>query len=143
MSVQGIVEATDLDVNQAQLAKQREYDEPFVIENEDEEKVKIARKLLSEKGLGLVTGGRFHHITGGNDKGKAVRYLTELYRKKYSDIVTIGIGDSENDFAMLDAVEKGFLVERPDGTCASDGYRHGEGVGPVGWNRVVEELFQC
>ena len=45
--------------------------------------------------------------------------LSDLFRKKYPGIRTIGFGDAPNDAPMLAAVDQSFLVARPDGSHQS------------------------
>ncbi|MBW2990366.1 HAD-IIB family hydrolase [Candidatus Woesearchaeota archaeon] len=139
MSPEEIAEDTGLTLEQAKLAAEREYDEPFKLVKGDENKLK---ELIEQKGLKLIKGGRYYHITGGNDKGKAVGLLTDFFRIKYEaqGVSTIGIGDSENDFAMLDKAEIAYLVQRPDESYASEKYLKAQGVGPKGWSWVVKEV---
>ncbi len=101
-----------LDSKEAELAKEREYDEPFIIEGSEKE-VDLVKEKIKQRGLNYVWGGRFHHILGKNDKGKAVEILKELYENQFFSIFTIGIGDSLNDLPMLRAVDHPiFLKEK-------------------------------
>jgi mannosyl-3-phosphoglycerate phosphatase len=125
---------------QAKLAKKREYDEPFRLSDKNDESEVV--EIVKQNGLNLVKGGTFYHITGRNDKGDAVRILSDLYRKRYNKIITYGFGDSENDFGMLKAVNRAYLVKRPDGSFASEEFERADGVGPEGWNKTVLRLLK-
>ena len=137
MSAEEIANDADLELTQAKLAKNREFDLPFKILNKNQEK-DILNKI-KDYGLNYTVGGRYYHILGDNNKGKAVKILSDLFRRKYGDIKTIGIGDSENDFQMLDFVNEGFLVKKKNGLYASKKYRKAKGVGPEGWNVVIQK----
>ena len=89
-----------------------------------------------------MKGGTCYHITGKNDKGKAVRILTDLFMRKFSEIITYGLGDSENDFSMLRAVNKAYLIQKPNGSFASKEFKGIEGVGPEGWNKAILGLLK-
>lgn len=95
---------TGLSLEEACFAKRREYDEAFFIEAGEKE-VKQVKRRIEEKGMHYDWGGRFHHLHGKNDKGKAIEILKELYKNEFSSIVTVGIGDSLNDLPMLRAVD--------------------------------------
>ena len=144
MSHEEIARETGLSMEQAGRAAEREYDEPFRFEG-DEDKLK---ELVKRKDLRLSKGGRYYHITGKNDKGEAVALLSNFFKRKYGkeQVITIGIGDSENDFAMLDQVDEAYLVQRADKSYASENYIKAEDIGPKGWNKVVEtkikEIFK-
>src|SRR3989338_6879596 len=114
MSVQKIMDFTFLKKREAEQSKKREYSEPFLIFDEGRWINKVKREIL-ERGFKFTSGGRFFHIMKGNDKGKAVKILKRFYMKKYGDIKTIGIGNSQNDLPMLKAVDIPVLVKNYDG----------------------------
>jgi len=122
MSVKELSKDSGLSLKEAQLAKKREYDEAFKLENRKDEKLLIG--LVRKHKLHLMKGGRYYHILGGNDKGKAVRILMDFYKEKYGKVLTIGLGDAENDKKMLDIVDKSCLVK-----------------GPRDWNKVVVDFL--
>lgn len=70
-----------------------------------------------------------------------MKVLSDLYRKKYKKIKTVGIGDSENDFQMLDSVDIPFLVMKKNKKYASKKYKKAGGIGPEGWNRVIDFIL--
>jgi len=143
MDDRGVSEDTGLDIESARLAKMREYDEAFKL-NGDEETADRLKKHIKSEGLNYTRGGRYWHILGDNDKGKAVSILTELYRKEYGDVKTIGLGDSLNDLPMLKAVHVPVLVQKQNGKhdpkIDYPGIRRVEGIGPVGWNMAIQEI---
>lgn len=130
-----------LSQKEATFAKKREYDEPFMIEGGEKE-FEIVKRKIKEKGMNYAWGGRFHHIFGKNDKGKAVKILKELYENQFFSIYTVGIGDSLNDLPMLLLVdcpiflkEKGDLV--PETLSPIQNVRVINGGGPEAWNEVI------
>lgn len=139
MTVESIMRVTNLSRDQAKLASQREFDIPFIM-NDETQLPEIARTIKKQQ-LFLTKGGRFYHLTGDTDKGKAVTRLSELFQKQYGSLVSIGIGDSENDLAMLRQVSKPYLVKRPDGSYVSNLFHHANGIGPVGWQDMIEKEF--
>lgn len=140
MSPQEIAAETGMSLETAHLAKQRRYNEPFrLCQEEDKQKLQY---LIHQNNLRIVKGGRYYHLIGNNDKGKAVRILISLFSQKYSRLISYGLGDSENDFTMLEAVDRPYLVQKPDGTFASDKYPGIQGIGPEGWNQfIVKEIL--
>ncbi len=61
---------TGLDGAELERARQREHDEPFVLESGSEDDV---RQAAERRGLRITSGGRFHHLTGavGQGQGRA------------------------------------------------------------------------
>ena len=142
MSPEEVARDTGLSLELAGLAKQREYDETFKIEDVAE-KVKLALDKIAEAGLTYTHGGIFYDAICGSDKGKATEILTQLFRKKLGQIETIGIGDNQNDIPMLKAVDIPVLVQKPDHSWEQTdlpNVRKVVGVGPQGWSRAINEL---
>ena len=77
-SIDEIAARTGLPPDNAELAGQREFSEPFVPgpgANMD-----ALRALAAEHGLKITRGGRFYHLIGaGQDKGAAVRTTREIF----------------------------------------------------------------
>ena len=144
MSAEEVASLTSLDLEAAQQAKAREYDETLNLEETPEE-VNEVLNAIKGKGLNYTSGGRYYDVTGPNDKGKATRILIDLFNRKSGPIKTIGIGDSPNDLPMLSAVDIPILVQKPRGTWEEIDIPHlrrAEGIGPEGWARAVEEILE-
>lgn len=129
---------TGLDREAARLALAREHDEPFVVG--DESKAAALQEAAARRGLRVTRGGRFFHLTGDTDKGRAFRQLLELLGKPRQ---TVGLGDAQNDLPLLEAVDRPIVVPRADHTVAPELARalpHAElapAAGPLGWNAAV------
>ena len=109
MTAKEIAKDSGLPPYLAQLAKKREYSEPFKILHGKEKEVLDA---IGEEGLCYTMGGRYLHISGNCDKGKAASILKNLYLQQFKRIFSIGIGDSANDLTMLKIVDKPFFVNK-------------------------------
>jgi len=146
MTLEEISNITELSIKDAERAAKREYSEPFILDDKSEIK-KIEQSLRGEQFF-LTCGARFFHLTGPNDKGTAVRILTDIFQKNYIEkpLITVGIGDSENDIPMLKNVMHPFVVQKADGVfdidIALSNVKLVEGVGPKGWNKVIYSMFQ-
>jgi mannosyl-3-phosphoglycerate phosphatase len=140
-SAEDISSLSGLSLNEAEFAKKREYDEPFIVEGGERE-VEIIKKKIIMKGLNYAWGGKFHHILGKNDKGKAVEILKELYENQFFSISTVGIGDSLNDLPMLSIVDHPILLKGNGGfsSLILEKIKNliiMEGKGPQAWNEGV------
>ncbi len=142
MSLKEVGELTGLNEAEANLAMKRRYDEPFLLVSGDPDALE---REIRAAGYTMTRGGRFFHILGGSDKGKAVRILSELYRKQAERLLTAGLGDAENDLPMFQAVEYAFLVQKPGGHWVSlprlANLTKIRGVGPEGWAKAVGSLL--
>jgi mannosyl-3-phosphoglycerate phosphatase len=135
-----------LDLKKAAWAKKREYDEPFIIEGGEKE-IEIVRRKIEEKGMTYAWGGRFHHLLGKNDKGKAVEILKKLYENQFISISTVGIGDSLNDLPMLSVVDhpiflKGEDCVSPEAFSPIQNCTVVHGTGPQAWNEAILSMVK-
>ncbi|MCH8004130.1 MAG: mannosyl-3-phosphoglycerate phosphatase [Nanoarchaeota archaeon] len=137
MSAKEVSKITNLSVRNAKLAKKRNYDEPFLLYDKKKEKDLI--KIIKKNKLNYTKGTRFYHLMGNFDKGKAVKILINLFKRKYNKITTYGFGDSKNDFEMLNSIDNAYLVMKKNKKYASKKYKKADGVGPIGWSKVVNE----
>jgi mannosyl-3-phosphoglycerate phosphatase len=150
LSVEAIMQVTGLPHADAILAKQREYDEPFLLQGPQALIEEVCRQIVT-RGLRWTKGGRLFHLTGENDKGEAASVLLRCYHRQQrmrgeaERIETVGIGDSINDATLLAMVDYPILVQKPDGSYDPDiqlsRMIRAPGVGPVGWNEAVLELL--
>ena len=115
LSVEELVNLTGLTPEQARLAKQREFTEPFLLD--DDAQLAALREEAMAAGLKITRGGRFHHLIGiGQDKGEAVRRVMEIFRENLvGDLLPVAIGDRPNDYPLLTAVDIPVLMPHPDG----------------------------
>jgi len=146
LSEEDLVLLSGLTREEAAWAKKREYDEPFLIEGGERE-IKIVQKKIRERGLNYVWGGRFHHILGKNDKGKAAQILKDLYQKEFSSIWTVGVGDSLNDLPMLSVVDYPILLKENGGFSSVSLSKIKkliiiEETGPQAWNEAILNILR-
>ncbi len=144
MTVEEIARATGLPIAEAGMAKQREFDEPFLFDGDDAQMDGMVR-AADAMGLSVIRG-RFHHLTGLNDKGKATILLSRLYRRHLGrDVIVVAIGDGAVDLPMLETADHAIIVKKPDGTynplLLGKGFIEADGIGPEGWNMAVLALL--
>jgi mannosyl-3-phosphoglycerate phosphatase len=120
----------------ARRALARRYDEPFLLESGDAAAMAAA---AVRRGLRVTRGGRFHHLTGAADKGRALRALL----RDLPGTFTVALGDSPNDLTMLQAADRPIVVPRPGGApdaevaAALPSAEIAPAPGPEGWNAAV------
>ncbi len=140
LSVENISRLTGLSIEASSMAKDREYDEPFLFDG-DETQWNRLENLVESKGLTLTRSGRFNHLSGPNDKGTAAGTLIDCYRHQYPDALIVGLGDALNDLPFLRIVDYPVLIQMPDGTYGPGidipEIYHAPHPGPAGWNRAI------
>jgi mannosyl-3-phosphoglycerate phosphatase len=146
MGVEEISRLTGLDKEGARLATRREYDEPFIIEGEEPTDLTPLIRAAEQRGLLITSGGRFYHLQGKNDKAKGVELITAWYKKYHRDILTVALGDSPNDFGMLEWADFPVLIRSqrsfPDLIKRIPRLRITDDTGPKGWNSAVINILR-
>lgn len=143
MSIAEIGQDCGLPPLDAQLAKLREYDEPFRLPDADPAETGRFLRALHQRGLRTEEGGRYFHATGGSDKGAAVHVLRTLYGRRGERVVAVGLGDAMNDVSLLEAVDVPIIVRSvTDGMTARlqravPAASVTDEPGPAGWATAV------
>lgn len=144
LTAQELADESGLSVGKARKALRREFDLPFRILGATN-RVEELEGEIRRRGLSLTRGGRYFHLSGDNDKGRAVAKLIESYRIKYgAHVRTIGLGDSENDLGMLREVDLAVVVPNPYSSAPLEvpAVRLAPAPGPEGWNEAVLSLLR-
>lgn len=136
---------TGLPLDQVDKARRRDFDEPFTLHNSKPGDIRRVTAAAAQRGLTVVAGGRFLHVIGHEGKGRAVALLLDAYRQLYGSIVTVGLGDSPNDFSFLDLMDIPVLVGESESLDRLAG-AHPRGLqipqaGPTGWNLAVLQIL--
>jgi D-glycerate 3-kinase len=144
-SIDDIMAMTGLNRESAICSSQRAYGEPVTWSGSEEDKLEFI-SLLNKRGATILQGGRFMHISGRCDKGRALQWLLELYQHNSKKTVTsIAIGDSQNDIQMLEQADIALLIRSPVHplpTLERDNNLYiSNNTGPAGWNEGVNTIL--
>lgn len=144
LQVAGVVAATDLPIEKAKAALQRNSTEPLLWDDA-ESKIDSMAADLQSAGLSFTRGGRFWHVAGQTSKGAAMQIVVErLKANTKQDFLTIAIGDSPIDQTMLDVADFPIAIPDPDGlvhvTVSEHNGRIARFAGAEGWAESVGNL---
>ncbi len=142
MTPEEVASVCGMSLEQAVLAKQREYDEPFLVL--DSARAEALAAAIVDLGRQWTRGGRFWHILGANDKAVAVEALAELFPRGADPLRTIGLGDGLNDAAFLRRMAVPVLIRSPQAAALQTRVPRGlvtDQPGPAGWNDAVLALI--
>lgn len=142
LGLAGIMRETGLAEKQALRADDRMASEP-ILWLDSEARMRQFERDVNERGLTLLKGGRFLHLTGRTSKEAAVRQLLEAYSQEWPDvkITSVSLGDGPNDLGMLAATDIAVLIpgkHKHTMSLASDNQiLRPVSSGPGGWNEAM------
>lgn len=144
MSAEEIRSATGLSPERVEMARAREFTEPFLLSSDAD--LASVKAMAAALGLKVTGGGRFHHLIGARqDKGAAVRRVRNVFHRNTGESwLTVGVGDSENDLPMLKEVSIPVLIPSPvrkDLAIRRTGLLRADEPGCRGWNRMIEKIL--
>ncbi|HSD67215.1 MAG TPA: HAD hydrolase family protein [Vicinamibacteria bacterium] len=118
-----------------------EHTEPFLLARK-EDAAALAREAEA-RGLRVAKGERFFYLSGGADKGLAVRTLLSLYEREGRLPKTVALGAWPVDLPMLRAAHRPILMPglgggvEPSLAAALPRAELAPHAGPEGWNDAV------
>jgi mannosyl-3-phosphoglycerate phosphatase len=153
MSLREIADNTGLRPRSAELARAREFDEPFYFTSTDEKSIARFVQVARERGFDTRRGRTFWHLSAQCDTARAVRTLARLFREAtHIKLRLVGIGGSEEDLPWLRAVDHPVLLQ--DSHEAAKASERSETnpkrtrsivtenvPGPAGWNKTVLDII--
>ncbi|WP_395343415.1 HAD-IIB family hydrolase [Ningiella sp. W23] len=146
MTIKRICEVTGLDEAGAELASKRMFGEPLLWKGSDESRkafIEDARK----HGASPLLGGRFLHICGESNKGKALTWLSKEYERQNggSAFACVALGDGQNDAAMLEAADIAIRIASPVNPLpkleSNNIIIDSTKFGPHGWHETIDVLL--
>ena len=133
-----IIRRTNLSESQVKYAMDREFTIPLFYDKNSEE---ILLNEVKNFNLQITYGGRFIHLTGLSDKGRALK----LIKSEYRNYRTVALGDTLNDQKMLEAADIPVLIKRYndqfDERVKIKNILKPEGIGPAGWNKAILHIL--
>ncbi|MFT4787866.1 MAG: mannosyl-3-phosphoglycerate phosphatase [Paraglaciecola sp.] len=146
MTTAQICLATGLDSPAAKRAAQRQYGEPVLWLGGEKERTQFIQ-TLTKLGASPVEGGRFIHVCGNCDKGTALNWLVDEFSRQHPDstCVSIALGDSKNDIAMLEAATIAVRILSPSNPLPQVNRTHNlytsTHAGPTGWHECLTQIL--
>lgn len=153
MSLREIADNTGLRPRSAELARAREFDEPFYFTSASEKDIARFVEAAQARGFDTRRGPTFWHFSARCDAAKAVRTLAQLFREAtHIKLRLVGIGGGDQDLPWLRAVDQAVLLPDSHPTAEASGQGQetlvrartiatGAAPGAIGWNRAVLDII--
>ena len=134
-----------LPLNKMMLAIKRDYSIPIQFNGTESEKNEFI-KIMNVSGLTIQTGGRIMNICDNVNKSKAIVKTLQLISTEIkNEIITIGVGDNQNDIDMLKETDYSCLVKNDnfDSSLINiDNLIKSSQLSPLGWADVIKTAIQ-
>lgn len=143
MTVEEVATHCNMPVEQAALASQRQYSEPFLILTPRREPALLQAFLAH--GLKMTRGGRFFHAQRHPGKGDAVGRLLEWLASVQIPVTSIGLGDGLNDEGFLRVVDYPIILESAHAAELHRLIPHAERTpqpGPAAWASALLSVLK-
>ncbi|MAW39900.1 MAG: mannosyl-3-phosphoglycerate phosphatase [Kiritimatiellaceae bacterium] len=140
--VRDVMQLTGLSRVEATGSMRRQATEP-IIWKDTQERLEMFIKQLHEAGVMLVRGGQFWHLMlAQTNKGMAMLEVLDRYQQREPDTLwgTVALGDSPNDWSMLERADVGILIPRTDREVdlgRFPGVRRASFPSAYGWNDAI------
>ncbi len=149
MTVREIAENNGLAPREAELARLREFSEPFYIAGATARDESRLTNAAQKRGLQITQGARFWNASSGSDIGRALRELIGHYKQEWRGRGrSVALGGSPNDIPMLAAVDVAVVLPGCRGEYNNEVLakvpraRVAATAGPAGWNQAVMDLLR-
>ncbi len=145
MTINEICKVTGLLPNVASKSRKRDFSKSFLW-NGSKSNFKKFELTLKNLNLRILKGGRFYHIIGSSNKGKALKFILEIYKKNFplEQFITIALGNSENDNSMLKVTDFAGVVRSSNDFILNlkrkKNVYYSNSLAPLGWKNVLLKM---
>ena len=138
---------TKLKLREAENSKIRLFTNPIFWKDTNEKLLNFKSDVMKiNKGLKILKGGRFLHISDNYNKAKAVKNFIKTIKSISNDrFLTVSLGDSENDICMLESTDYSCIVKRKANKISlkkKDNIYFSKTEAPDGWRESLEFVIR-
>ena len=147
LSNESLCKLTKLKLKEAENSKIRLFTNPIFWKDTNEKLLNFKSDVMKiNKGLKILKGGRFFHISDNYNKAKAVKNFIKTIKLISNDrFLTVSLGDSENDICMLESTDYSCIVKREENKISlkkKDNIYFSKTEAPDGWRESLEFVIR-
>ena len=153
MSLREIADNSGLRPRTAELARAREFDEPFYFTSANDTAITRFVETARARGFDTRRDSAFWHLSAKCDAARAVGSLAKMFREAtHIKLRLVGIGGGQEDLSWLRAVDQAILLpdshqaakpsEHPHGNSdRARAFVRGDAPGAAGWNKAILNII--
>ncbi len=144
---ESLCKLTKLKLREAKNSKIRLFTNPIFWKDTNEKLLNFKSDVKKiKKGLKILKGGRFLHISDNYNKAIAVKNFIKRIKSISNDrFLTVSLGDSENDICMLESTDYSCIVKRKANKISlkkKDNIYFSKTEAPDGWRESLEFVIR-
>ncbi len=143
-SVKQVIQHTGLNQTQAEQSAARAFSEPLIWQDTNVKKHEFIH-FVEQYQYTALQGGRFLSVQGQCDKGQALKWYAKYYEQQTGQpVLTVALGDSGNDIAMLEAADVAVWIksEKPFPQLNKiEQVYYSTKPGPKGWQQTMAHIL--
>ena len=134
-----------LPTDEIQFAIDRKFSRLFLF-NGDDSFLKNLKIQASENSLSINKGGRVYSISDNFTKADAFKFVKNKIKKNYPHSSFIGLGDSENDKKLLEAVDFACIIKNKNKKLnlnkKTNFIFRSKYEAPFGWREIIKKVMK-
>jgi mannosyl-3-phosphoglycerate phosphatase len=140
MDIKELKRILGLHLDEIQFAIDRKFSRLFLFDGEESN----LKNQAKEHGLSINKGGRVYSISDNFTKADAFNFIKKKIKKNYPHCNFIGLGDSENDKKLLEAVDLACIIKNKNKKLKLNKktnfiYRS-KYEAPFGWREIIKKV---
>ena len=145
MDIKEIKTILGLPSDEIQFAIDRKFSRLFLF-NGDDSFLKNLKIQASENSLSINKGGRVYSISDNFTKADAFKFVKNKIKKNYPHSSFIGLGDSENDKKLLEAVDFACIIKNKNKKLnlnkKTNFIFRSKYEAPFGWREIIKKVMK-
>lgn len=143
MDIKDVKRILGLHLNEIQFAIDRKFSRLFLFDGKESNLNNLKKQVLNN-GLSINKGGRVYSISDNFTKADAFKFIKKKIKKNNPYCNFIGLGDSENDKKLLEAVDLACIIKNKNKKLKLNKKTNfifrSKYEAPFGWREIIKKV---